>query len=78
MNYENKNYHIQKKSDAPHVNIKMYPEMVEDRFVLSCITFDCVECTEQLDKACINGEIFITNTIFICNKMSVPLYFSLL
>ena len=23
MNYENKNYHIQKKSDAPHVNIKI-------------------------------------------------------
>ena len=61
-----------------HFHYCMYPDMVEDRFVFCCIPFDCVECTEQLDKACINGEIFITNTIFICNKMSVPLYFSLL
>ena len=53
----------------------MYPNLGEYRCVLSCIPFSCVECTEQLDKSCINGEIFRTTAICICNRMSVPLNF---
>ena len=37
-----------------HGHYCIYPNPSEDRYALSCIHFDCVECTEQFDKSWLN------------------------